>query len=177
MRKLPKSQSIQFSCSVMSDMDCSRPGFPVHHQVPKLAQTHVYQVGDAIQPSKSLSSPLPLAFILARIRDLSKELVLPIRWPKYWSFSFSNSPSNEYSGLSPSSPNLVPNPSLLFQKAFPDGLNFTDLFSRDVCTLPRKTLQVGLSVCEPLSRQAPILPLTLPALHQAGSKMPTCHGS
>ena len=53
------------------------PGFPVHHQLPELAQTHVHQVGDAVQPSHPLR----------------------IRWPKYWSFSFSISPSNEYSGL------------------------------------------------------------------------------
>ena len=72
------------------------PGFPVHHQLLELTQTYVHQVGDAIQPSHPLSSP-SLAFNLIRV--FSKESVLCIRWPKYWSFSFSISPSNEYSGL------------------------------------------------------------------------------
>ena len=72
------------------------PGFFVHHQLLELTQTYVHQVGDAIQPSHPLSSP-SLAFNLIRV--FSKESVLCIRWPKYWSFSFSISPSNEYSGL------------------------------------------------------------------------------
>ena len=80
-------------------MDCSTPGFPVHHQVLELAQTHVHQVSDAIQPSHPLSCPSPLSFNLSSIRVFSKESVLCIRWPKYWSFSFSISPSNENSGL------------------------------------------------------------------------------
>jgi len=80
-------------------MDCSTPGFPVHHQLPELAQTHVYWVGDAIQPSHSLSSPSPPAFNLSQYRVFSSESFLRIGWPKYWSFSFSISPSNEYSGL------------------------------------------------------------------------------
>ena len=75
------------------------PGFHVHHQFPELAQTHVHQVGDAIQPSHPLLSPSPLAFNLSQHQGFSKESVLPIRWPKYWSISFSISPSNEYSGL------------------------------------------------------------------------------
>ena len=76
------------------------PGFPVHHQFPELAQTHVHQAGDAIQPSHPLSSPSPsLPSIFPSIRVFSNELVLCIRWPKYWNFSFSFSPSNEYSGL------------------------------------------------------------------------------
>ena len=74
------------------------PGFPVHHQLPKLTQTYVHQVGDAIQPSHPLSSPSP-AFNLPSIRVFSNESVLHIGWTKYWSFSFSISPSNEYSGL------------------------------------------------------------------------------
>ena len=82
-------------------MDCSMPGFPVHHQLPELAQTQVYRVGDAIQLSHCLSSPSPPAFSLSSIRVFSKESVLHIRWPKNWSFSFSVSPSNEYSGLIP----------------------------------------------------------------------------
>ena len=80
-------------------MDCSTPGLPVCHQLPELAQTHVHQVSDAIQPSHPLSSPSPPASIFPSIRVFSSESVLRIRWPKYWSFSFSISPSNEYSGL------------------------------------------------------------------------------
>ena len=80
-------------------MDCSTPGFPVLHQLPEIAQTRVHQVGDAIQPSHLLSSPSPPAFSLSSVRVFSNESVLHIRWPKYWSFSFSISPSTEYSGL------------------------------------------------------------------------------
>ena len=75
------------------------PGFPVYHKLPEIAQTHVHPVGDAIQTSHPLSSPFPPAFNLSSIRVFSNELVLHIRWPKYWSFSFSISPSNECSGL------------------------------------------------------------------------------
>ena len=80
-------------------MDCSTPGFPVLHRLPEYAQTHVHWVGDAIQPSHPLSSPSPPTFYLCR--DLSSESALGIKWPKCWSFSFSFSitPSNEYSGL------------------------------------------------------------------------------
>ena len=78
-------------------MGCSTPGLPVHHQLPELAQTYVYQVGDAIQPSHPLSSPLLLSpSIFPSIRVFSNESVLRIMWPKYWSFSIS--PSDEYSG-------------------------------------------------------------------------------
>ena len=80
-------------------MDCSTPGFPVHHQLPEFTQTHVHRVGDAIQPFHPLSSPSLSAFNLSQIRIFSNELALHIRWPKYWSFSFSISPSNDYSGL------------------------------------------------------------------------------
>ena len=80
-------------------MDCSTPGFPVHHQLQKLTQTHVHQVGHAIQPSHPLLSPSPPALIFPIIRIFSNESVLRIRWPQYWSFSFSISPSSEYSGL------------------------------------------------------------------------------
>ena len=80
-------------------MDCSTPGFPVHHQLPELAQTHVHQVDDAIQPFHPLSSSSLLPSVFPSIRVFSNESVLHIRWPEYWSFSFSISPSNEYSGL------------------------------------------------------------------------------
>ena len=79
-------------------MDCSTPGFPVHHQLPELAETHVHRVSGAIQ--LMLCHPLLLPpSNFPSIRIFSSESVLPIRWPKYWSFSFSFSPSNEYSGL------------------------------------------------------------------------------
>ena len=78
-------------------MDCSTPGFPVFHYLLKFAQTHVRRVGDVIQPSHPLSSPSPPSFSLSSITVFSNESVLHIRWPKFWSFSLS--PSNEYSGL------------------------------------------------------------------------------
>ena len=80
-------------------MDCSMPGFPVHHQLLELTQTHFHQVGVAIQPSHPLSSPSPPAFNLSSIRVFSNESVLHIRWPKYWNLSFTINPSSEYSGL------------------------------------------------------------------------------
>ena len=100
---LPITLALQFSRSVVFDslrpMDCSTPDFPVHHQLPEFAQTHVHRDGDAIQPFYSLSSPSPLASIFSSIRVFSNESVLPIRWPKYWSFSFSISLFIDYSGL------------------------------------------------------------------------------
>ena len=75
------------------------PGLPVHHQLPESTQTHVHFVGDAMQPSHPLLSHLLPPSIFPSIRVFSSESVLCIRWPKYWSFSFSISPSNEYSGL------------------------------------------------------------------------------
>ena len=79
-------------------MDCSTPGFTVLHHLLELAQTHVHWVGDAIQPSHPLLSP-SLSSIFPSIRVFSNESVLCISWPKYWSFNFSISPSNECSGL------------------------------------------------------------------------------
>ena len=75
------------------------PGFPVHHQLPELIQTHVYQVSDAIQPSHSLTSPSSLPSVFPSIRVFSNESALRIRWPKDWSFSFNISPSSKHSGL------------------------------------------------------------------------------
>ena len=80
-------------------MDCSTPGLPVCHQLLELTRTHVHEVGDAIQPSHPVLSPSPPTSIFPSIRVFSSESALRIRWPKYWSFSFSISPSNEYSGL------------------------------------------------------------------------------
>ena len=81
-------------------MDCSTPGFPVHHQLQELAQTHVHRVCDATESFHPLSHPLsPPAVSLAQYQGLFQWVSLPIRWPKYWSFSFSISPSYAFSGL------------------------------------------------------------------------------
>ena len=91
--------SVAQSCPTCCDpIECSTPGFPVFHHLPELAQTHVHQVNDAIQPSHPLSSPSPPPFNLSHIMVFSNGSVLHIRWPKYWSFRFSISPSSEYSG-------------------------------------------------------------------------------
>ena len=74
-KKIPKSQfsSVAQSCPTLCDpMDCSMTGFPIHHQLLELAQTHVHQVGDAIQPSHPLSSPSPPAFNLSQYQGLFK---------------------------------------------------------------------------------------------------------
>ena len=81
-------------------MNRSTPGLPVHRQLPEFTQTHVHRVSDAIQPSHPLLSPSPPApSIPPSIKVFSNESTLCRRWPKYWSFSFSISPSNEYSEL------------------------------------------------------------------------------
>ena len=96
-------QSIQFSsvsCLTLCDpMNHSMSGLPVHHQLPKFTQTHVNWVCDAIQPSHPLYPLLLLPSIFPNPRVFFNELALHIRWPKDWSFSFSISPSNEYSGF------------------------------------------------------------------------------
>ena len=103
--QLKRKFSAQFSsitqlCLTLRDcMDCSRPGLPVHHQLPVFTQTHVHWVSDAIQPSHPLSSPSPPAFNLSQQQSFPNESVICIRWPKYRRFSFSISPSNENSGL------------------------------------------------------------------------------
>ena len=79
--------------SLCNHMECSMPAFPVLNHHPELAQTHVHWVIDAIQPPHPLWCPSPPAF------NLSQHQSLLIRWPKYWSFSFSINTSNEYSGL------------------------------------------------------------------------------
>ena len=80
-------------------MDYSTLAFPVYHQCPEIAQTHVHKVGDTIQPSHPLLSSFPPTFNLSQHQGLSNESALHIRWTKYWSFSFNMSPSNEYLGL------------------------------------------------------------------------------
>ena len=94
-------QSVQ--SSVVSDSlrphGLQHTSFPVHHQLLEFTQTHVHWVGDAIQPSHPLSSPSPLAFNLSQHHGFSNESALHIRLTKYWSLSFSISPSNEHPGL------------------------------------------------------------------------------
>ena len=91
--------SVAQSClSLCNPMNCSRPGLPVHHQILEFTQTHAHRVSDAIQPPHPLS-PLLLPPIPPSITVFSNESTLHTRWPKYWSFSFSISPSNEHPGL------------------------------------------------------------------------------
>ena len=90
----------KFSCSVVSDpTDCSMPGFPVHHQLPEFTQTHVHWVGDAIQPAHPLSSPSPPAPNPSQNQGLFQWVSSSHQVAKGLEFSFSISPSNEYSGL------------------------------------------------------------------------------
>ena len=97
---IPQFSSVAQSClTICVPMGCSMPGLLVHHQLLEFTQIHVHWVGDAIQPSHPLPNHSPLAFNLSQLRVFSNESVLRIRWPVYWSFSFSISPSNEYSGL------------------------------------------------------------------------------
>ena len=99
--KLLSISSVQFSSvtqlclTLCNPMECSTQGFPVHHQLLQPAQTHVHRD----LPSYPLLSPSSQPSIFPSIRVFSRESVLCIRWPKYWSFSFSINPSNEYSGL------------------------------------------------------------------------------
>ena len=92
--------SVTQSCPTLCiPKDCSTPGLIVHHQLPELAQTLVHRVGDTIQPSHPLSSLILQMSIFPSIRVFSNESALHIRWPKYWSFRFNISPSNEHSGM------------------------------------------------------------------------------
>ena len=85
----------QSSATLCDPMDCSTSGLPVPHQHPELTQIQVCRMGDPIQPSHPLSSPLPLPSVFPSMRVFSNESFLCIRLPKYWSFSFSiNLPMN-----------------------------------------------------------------------------------
>ena len=114
--------------------ECSTPGFLVLHHLPELAQTHSIE---SVMPSNHLVLCHPLFLlpsIFPNIRVFSNELTLPIRWPKYWSFSFSISSSNEYSGLIfKTIPNWAPN-----------CLNF---FGLQVDFTPQKLEMVFISLC------------------------------
>ena len=92
--------SVSQSCLTLCDpMNCSTPGLPVHHQLPEFTQSHVYWVSDAIQAFLLCCPLLHLPSIFPSIRVFSNESAFHIRWPKYWSFSFSISSSNEHPGL------------------------------------------------------------------------------
>ena len=102
----PNISSVQFSsvaqwCLTLCDpMNRSTPGLPVHHQLLEFIRTHVHWVSDAIQWSHPLlTNLLLLPSVFPSISVFFNESVLHIRWPNYWRFSFSISPSKEYSGL------------------------------------------------------------------------------
>ena len=94
----PQFSSVAQSClTLCNPMDCSMPGLPVHQQLSELTQTHVHRVSDATH--LILCRPfLLLPSIFPSIRVFSNESALRIRWPTYWRFSFSISPSNEHPG-------------------------------------------------------------------------------
>ena len=98
-------KAIQFSSVVQScqtlcnPMNRRVPDLPVHHQLPEFIQTHVHRVGDAIQPSHPLSSPSPPAPTPSQHQGLSTGSTLHMRWPKYWSFSYSITHFKEHPGL------------------------------------------------------------------------------
>ena len=93
------TQIITMAWSRFNPMDSSMPVFPVFHYLQEFAQTHVHSVSDAIQPSHPLLPPSPPALKLSQHQGLYQWVGSQIRWPKYWSFRFSITPSNEYSGL------------------------------------------------------------------------------
>ena len=98
LRSVLFSSVTQSFPTLCDPVNCSTPGLPVHHSLPELTQTHVHWVCDAIQ-HLILCHPFLLPLIFPSIRVFSDESFICIKWPKYWSFSFSISPSNEYSGL------------------------------------------------------------------------------
>ena len=100
LKMVVQFSSVTQSCPTLCDpMNRSTPGLPVHYQLLDFTQIHVHGVSDAIQPSHPLSSPLLISPIPPSVRVFTNELTLRIRWPKYWSFSFSIIPSNEHPGL------------------------------------------------------------------------------
>ena len=99
-KKQLQFSSVAQSClTVCNPIDHSTPGLPVHHQLLEFTQTHVHWVSDAINHLIHCYPLILLPSICPSIRVFSNESVLHIRWPKYWSFSFSISPSNEHPGM------------------------------------------------------------------------------
>ena len=97
---LVQFSSVAQSCPTLCNpMNCSTPSLPVHHHLLKITQTHIHQVRDSIQPSHPLLPLFLLPLIPPSIRVFSNESTLRMRWPKYWSFSFSIIPSKEHPGL------------------------------------------------------------------------------
>ena len=129
-------------------MDCSTPGFTVRHQLPELTQTYLHQVGDAIQSSHLLLPLLLPSSIFPSIRVFSNESVLPIRWPKHWSFSFNISPSNDFSGLISFRMDWLDLPCSLrdSQESSPTGQT-------------RSVTQSCLTLCDPMNRSMLGLPV------------------
>ena len=98
--RISSVSSVTQSCPILCNpMNHNKPGLPVHHQLPESTQTQVHWVGDVIQPSHLCLLFLLLPSIFPSIRVFSNESALHIRWPKYWSFRFNISPSNEHPGL------------------------------------------------------------------------------
>ena len=92
--------SVAQLCLILCDpMNCSRPGLPVHHQLQEFTQTHLLWVGDATNHLILCCPLLLLPSVFPSIRVFSNKSVIRIRWPKYWSFSFSISPSSEHPRL------------------------------------------------------------------------------
>ena len=101
-----KKEGIYVCCSVAQSgptfcnpMDCSMPGFPVPHHLPEFAQVHVHCISDTVQPSHPLMPSYPSALALSQHQGLFQWVICSHQGPKYWNFSFSISPSSEYSGL------------------------------------------------------------------------------
>ena len=139
--------SVAQSCPTLRDpMDCSMPGFPVHHQLLQPTQTHVHHVGDAIN-HLILCHPFPFPpSIPPSNRVFSNESVLHIRWPKCWSFSFSISPSNEYSGL------------ISFRIDWLDLLAVFYFKNHSILPYARDIVQIGMFAynCELITQEQPI---------------------
>ena len=148
--------------TVCEPMDCSTPGFPALHCHPELAQTHVHWVSDGIQPSHPLQPLLFLPSIFPSFRVLSNESALHPRWPKYWSFSFSISPSNEFQGWFPLwLTGLISLLSKGFSKAFNTTIQKHWFFrtppsfwsNSNICTWIREKPWVYLKRCFPPKRE------------------------
>ena len=127
-------------------MDCSMVGFTVLHCFPGFAQTHVHCVGNSIQPSHPLISSSPPTFNLSRHQGVYNGSALCIRWPKYWSFSVSISPSNEYSGLISSGlPRLISLLSRGLSRVFcSTTVQKHQLFGAQLSLLPKSHMHIWL---------------------------------